>query len=170
MPNIEIHGLSPKVSEMLKEHIFKKLFADKPYVKEIVVTIVPSEVTDAKGSEQPFLRILSPDPEETKEILGILERKIPDIDLEYVKIEKFIPKKTVKEEKDRRGPISEFVGDIPVANSYFSGDLTKMTKEQLQARFNELEAADSDDEDSDEAFANRMGETDAIQAELKRRQ
>ena len=167
MPNIEIHGSSPKVSEMLKEHIFKKLFADKPYVEEMVVTIVPSKGTDVKGFQQPFFRLLSSDSKETKEILGILERMIPGIDIEYVKIEKFIPKKTVKEEKDRRGPISEFVGDIPVANSYFSGDLTKMTKEQLQARLNELAAADSDDEDSDEAFANRMGEMDAIQAELK---
>ena len=93
MPNIEIYGSSPKISEMLKEHLFKELFADKPYVKEIVVTIVPSEVTDVEGFQQPFLRLLSSDSEEAKEILGILERKIPDIDLEYVKIEKFIPKK-----------------------------------------------------------------------------
>jgi len=92
MPNIEIHGASPKVSEMLKKHIFK-LFTDKPYAEEIVVTVVPSEVTDVKGFEQLFLRILSSNTEEAKEISEILGRIIPDIGIEYIKIEKFIPKK-----------------------------------------------------------------------------
>lgn len=93
MPNIEIHGLKREVSKALRDDIFQKFFSDKPYVKEMVVTIVPSEVTDVENRKQPFLRILSSASEETGEILGILVEKIPDIDLEYVKIEKFIPKK-----------------------------------------------------------------------------
>jgi len=93
MPDIETHGLKREVAEALKSDIFKKYFSDKPYIGEMVVTIVPSEVTDVDGRKQPFLRLLSSDPGEADEILRTLERKIPDIDLEYVEIKKFIPKK-----------------------------------------------------------------------------
>ena len=93
MPNIEIHGLSKEVAEALRDDIFKKYFSDIPYVEEMVVTIVPSEVTDVEGRKQPFLRLLSSDFGEMDVIPRILEEKIPDIDLECVKIEKFIPKK-----------------------------------------------------------------------------
>ena len=34
------------------------------------------------------------DSEEANEILQILEKKLPTIDVEYVKVEKFIPRKT----------------------------------------------------------------------------
>ncbi len=68
-----------------------------------------------------------------------------------------------------RGPISGFVGDIPITNSYFSGDLSKMYIEELQARLRRLSATDPDDEDCDEAFENRMTEISAINEEIKKR-
>ncbi len=71
---------------------------------------------------------------------------------------------------EKRGPILGYVGDIPIVNSYYSGELSGMTVEQLQARFGEVSAADSDDEDSDEGFMARMDEMDAIRTEIKRKQ
>ena len=93
MPNIEIYGYNSAVSKVLRKQIFEELFVDKPYVKEMVVTIIPSKVADTKGWEQPFIRLLSSNSEEAEEILEIVEEKLPGIDIEYVKIEKFIPKK-----------------------------------------------------------------------------
>ena len=72
--------------------------------------------------------------------------------------------------EEKRGLILGYVGDIPVANPYYSGKLSGMTVEQLQARLRELNAADEADEDSDETFMARMGEMDAIRAEIKRKQ
>ncbi len=93
MPNIEIHGSLAECSKMLREMLFNQLFVGTPYIGEMVVTIVPSEVTDAKGSQQPFFRLFSPDPKEAEGILEILERNVPGIDVEYIRIEKFVPKK-----------------------------------------------------------------------------
>lgn len=70
----------------------------------------------------------------------------------------------------RRGPISGFVGGIPIVNTSYSGRLTGMSKQALLARLSELLAADPDDEDCDEAFGNRMDEISAVQRELQRRQ
>jgi len=36
--------------------------------------------------------------------------------------------------EEKRGPILGYVGDIPVANPYYSGKLAGMTVEQLQTR------------------------------------
>lgn len=72
--------------------------------------------------------------------------------------------------EEKRGPILGYVGDIPVANRYYSGKLSQMTLEQLQAKLRELSAADEADEDSDEGFMARTDEMDAIRAEIKRKQ
>lgn len=72
--------------------------------------------------------------------------------------------------EEERGPILGHVGDIPLANPYYSGELSGLTIEQLQARLRQLSAADPDDEDSDEGFMARMDEMDAIKAEIKRKQ
>lgn len=72
--------------------------------------------------------------------------------------------------EEKRGPILGHVGDIPVANPYYSGNLIGMSPKRLQARLEELNAADPGDEDSDEGFMARMDEMDAIKAEIKRRQ
>src|SRR4030042_775959 len=93
MPNIEIHGfhVGLKDSNMLRLQIFE-LFKDRPFVNDMVVTAIESHVCDVKGQSQPFLRLLSSDAEEAEEILQVLGEKLPGIDVEYVKIERFIPK------------------------------------------------------------------------------
>ena len=68
-----------------------------------------------------------------------------------------------------RGPISEMIGGIPIANTSYSGDLTQMSVERLRARLRELAAADPYDEDCDEAFENRQQEMSTVQQELKSR-
>ena len=72
--------------------------------------------------------------------------------------------------EEKRGPILGYVGDVPVANPYYSGKLAGMTVEQLQARLRKLSVADEADEDSDEGFMARMDEMDAVKAEIKRKQ
>lgn len=67
----------------------------------------------------------------------------------------------------KRGPICGRVGGVAIVNSYYSGDLTKMSPEALGARLGELAATDPNDEDCDEAFENRQDEVAAIQAELE---
>ena len=102
MPNIEIYGFSEnwkghtnetdwENAEALKRRIFE-LFEGRPFVRDMVVTIVDSDTTDAKNHSQPFLRLLSSNAREARRILQILDDKIPSIDVEYVKIERFIPK------------------------------------------------------------------------------
>lgn len=69
--------------------------------------------------------------------------------------------------ENERGPISEVVGgDILIANSHYSGNLTEMSDETLKNRLADLLDADPDDEDSDEAFTNCQIEISAIEAEL----
>ena len=102
MPNIEIYGFSENWkghtnetdwdnAEALKRRIFE-LFEGEPFVKDMVVTIVDSDTTDAKNHPQPFLRLLSSNAREARRILQILEKKMSGIDVEYVKIVRFIPK------------------------------------------------------------------------------
>ena len=69
-----------------------------------------------------------------------------------------------------RGPISEFVGDIPIVNTSYSGDLTQMSEDGLRATLRVLVAAGLDDDDeSDEAFENRQAEISAVRQELEHR-
>lgn len=71
--------------------------------------------------------------------------------------------------EEKRGSVLGYVGDIPVANPYYSGELNQMTLEQLYVRLGELREADETDEDSDEGFLARTAEMDAIEAEIKQR-
>lgn len=71
------------------------------------------------------------------------------------------------EEKYKRSRILGYVGDVPVANTAYSGDLEKMTIEELAARHRELEK--EPDPDSDEGFEAKMQELEAIRAELKKK-
>jgi len=69
-----------------------------------------------------------------------------------------------------RGPISGMVGDIPIANTSYSGDLTQMSEDELRTRLRHLVAAGLDDDDEcDEAFESRQAEIGAVRQELKRR-
>jgi len=70
-------------------------------------------------------------------------------------------------EEKNRSPILGYVGDIPVANTAYSGNLVEMTVEQLKDRYQELR--NKPDPDSDEGFEAKMQEMDAICNELKKK-
>jgi len=92
MPNIEIHGQFRNLNTpaVLERNIFN-LFSDRPYAKEMVVTFCNDHVHDMHGNEQPFLRLANSCQEHTEEILERLETL--DIDIEHLRLEKFIPRK-----------------------------------------------------------------------------
>jgi len=92
MPNIEIHGQfgNPNIPTVLERRIFN-LFSDRPYVDEMVVTFCNDHVHDANGNDQPFIRLANSCQEHTEEILERL--KTLNIDIEHLRLEKFIPKK-----------------------------------------------------------------------------
>lgn len=69
----------------------------------------------------------------------------------------------------RRGSISGWVGDIPIVNTAYSGELSDMSTRDLERRRAELVAEDPDDEECDEAFMNRQEETSAIIREIEKR-
>ena len=66
-----------------------------------------------------------------------------------------------------RGSILGYVGDVPVVNTAYSGNLAEMTIQQLKDRLWDLRHAP--DPDTDEGFEAKMIEIDAIQAELKKK-
>ncbi len=88
MPNIELHGYFERPGA-LELKIFD-LFKDKPYVDEMVVTCCNDHVHDAKGNNQPFIRLVNSCQEHTEEIIEVL--KTLHIDIEHLKLEAFIPK------------------------------------------------------------------------------
>ena len=92
MPNIEIHGLSKKRAENLREKIFKE-FEGEPWLKETVVTICPSIVRDSRGENQPFIRLIDDVADSTTR--KILAKLTPlKLDIELLKLYLFSPKIT----------------------------------------------------------------------------
>ena len=109
MPNIEIHGFATltfdsPVSTKTGYQVFLdekaywwrnsiwKLFSDKPYRSDMVVTIVPDHVSDKNLYRQPFLRVVSTPSDHLKEIVEIL--KTLNIDIEVQMLSAFFPKKS----------------------------------------------------------------------------
>ena len=93
MPNIEIHGLSLQEWNELRKKIFK-LFEDKPYVDEMVVTVFQDAVFDKRGSSRPFIRLVNSSQEFSDEMRAeeILEAlKTLNIDIEHLELKVFIP-------------------------------------------------------------------------------
>lgn len=97
MPNVEIHGLNLVAARELKRIIFR-LFREKPHVKEMVVTISLDYVENEEGNSQPYLRLANSCQEHTGEIIETLESL--DMDIEHLRLEKFIPKKSSREAKE----------------------------------------------------------------------
>ena len=90
MPNIEIHGMGKRAeANELANKIFE-IFAGKPYVDEMVVTIFDTFVRDKKGNSQPFLRLANSCQEHTEEIITIL--RWLNMDIEYLELKAFYPK------------------------------------------------------------------------------
>lgn len=92
MPNIEIHGLAINRARDLRFEIFS-VFNNEPYVKEMVVTIFPTQVLDMNGETQPFLRLVNDCQKNTKRIIGKLKKF--GLDIEHARLEKFYPKVSV---------------------------------------------------------------------------
>lgn len=89
MPNVEIHGLDKGAARGARKQIFD-MFAGGSYVDEMVVTIYPTEVTNAKGTSQPFLRLANSCQAHTGEIIKRL--KALGMDIERLELAEFIPK------------------------------------------------------------------------------
>lgn len=89
MPNIEIHGLSNSEAHGVCKQIFD-MFAGGLYVDEMVVTIFTTEVTDARGTSRPFLRLANSYRAHTREIVERL--KSLNMDIERIELSEFIPK------------------------------------------------------------------------------
>jgi len=89
MPNIEIHGLSNLMARDVRKQIFD-MFAGGLYVDEMVVTIFPTEVTDARGKRRTFLRLANSYQAHTREIVERL--KGLNMDIERIELAEFIPK------------------------------------------------------------------------------
>ena len=70
-------------------------------------------------------------------------------------------------EEKKRSPILGYVGDVPIANTAYSGNLAEMTIDQLSLRFWKLR--DKPAPDSDEGFEAKMREMDAICEEFKKK-
>lgn len=89
MPNIEIHGFDEKEAEKLREDIFA-LFQGNSYFDDMVVTIYPNTVKNRDRHDQPFVRLVKSSETQSQEMIEQLH--LLGIDVEYLRLEKFIPK------------------------------------------------------------------------------
>lgn len=92
MPNIEIHGYPHKNGEMsteansLSDEIIE-LTSDLPFKEQMVITVYGTHCFDRKKDSQPFIRILSSDPDH---ILPLVEVLIPlGVDIETANLTGF---------------------------------------------------------------------------------
>lgn len=88
MPNIEICGFSALDSQELKEKI-KGLLLGTPF-EEMDVAVLPDIKQILKRHREPFITFFSSRPWEAKEILRILKRGLPDINIEHVKVSRLV--------------------------------------------------------------------------------
>lgn len=93
MPNIEIHGQS-KAEAILTRLSIRIALASASYADKVVTTVIESSVKDLSDKKQPFLRIaLTPDAMgHLDHIVELLRLNKVDLDIEVLKLEKFIPK------------------------------------------------------------------------------
>jgi len=96
MPNVEIHGFRLGTGYGLRTQILE-LFQAKSWNKEYVVTIIPSEVTDCDGTEQPFIRLVNTPSPDNDAIIAELKKL--ELDIELLELKAFIPKQLMASEK-----------------------------------------------------------------------
>lgn len=98
MPNIEIHGMGKREEAgQLAKRIFQ-VFADRPYVDEMVVTICDTIVQDKNGNSHPFLRLANSCQDHTEEI--IQELRGLGLDIEHLELKAFYPKQELERYSD----------------------------------------------------------------------
>lgn len=89
MPNIEIHGIGKNDAIELRNRIYFDLFCSKPYIFDIVITIVINDTQDVCRENQPFLRVYAtPNNQYADEIENVL-RGI-GLDIERIELKKFV--------------------------------------------------------------------------------
>ncbi len=94
MPTIEVYGITKGKVEFLRRLLVNAL-KDASCANKLVISFVPSEVTDLKDKSQPFFRILMT-MEAARE--GVVKELVPLLeplgyDIELVEMRGFIPKK-----------------------------------------------------------------------------
>ncbi|TSD02567.1 MAG: hypothetical protein Athens071416_624 [Parcubacteria group bacterium Athens0714_16] len=92
MPNIEIHGLDFHNANLVKERIDKAMIKNGLKDEAITTTYdVKTESCDGEKTRQPFLRICSSE-DNGEQIAEMILHENVDMDIEIVKLQKFIPK------------------------------------------------------------------------------
>lgn len=95
MPNIEIHGLVAgnhwSDAVKMRREIFQ-LLSNKSYAQEVIVTVFRDVVSDQKGSDRPYLRIVTTDVPFIGELVVLLQEL--NIDIELQKLIGFYPKES----------------------------------------------------------------------------
>ena len=90
MPNIEIHGLLIDDAKKFRQYVFTA-FRNESFLREMVVTIFPTEVKDCDDRDQPFFRVFNSHSEDDEKIITILHETF-HMDIEYPPPGKFVPK------------------------------------------------------------------------------
>ncbi len=92
MPNVLIHGLSGPDAERMRLVIFRRLGELGEKVENLVVTEVPSNVSDQVCASQPFLELRTTpdmDKNDTSQIIAVL-RTLSYV--EHIEIKSFPPR------------------------------------------------------------------------------
>jgi len=87
MPNIEIHGMEKQIAEKERGNIFK-LFQEKEYIRDIVVTIFLTDVRDRRYRKLPFIRLVSTSESYFREVVTLLSKL--GFDLEVLELQQFV--------------------------------------------------------------------------------
>ena len=95
MPNIQIHGMGIGSGSDLTRSSIINACKGAEYASELVVETCHSSVTDLKGRQQPYLKIVAPADSLDKHLDDILKRLEPlNMDTEVGELRRFIPKKS----------------------------------------------------------------------------
>lgn len=87
MPNIEIHGMETQMAEEERRNIFR-LFQAEAYVRDIVVTIFPTDTRDRRGRKIPFIRLVSNSEPYLQGVITLLLKL--GLDIEILELQRFI--------------------------------------------------------------------------------
>jgi uncharacterized protein YqhQ len=112
MPNIEIHGLSMPDANRKRGAVLEGLM-NQPFINDLVVTIFPTEVRNAKGREMPFFRLLNSVSGREEDIIIPFLRSL-GLDVEHLRLASFYEARTEEEdveskEKKTENPVLECI-------------------------------------------------------------
>lgn len=91
MPNVEIHGLDQTTAIDVRKKIFVVLSALRGFkIDDLVVTIFPTNVSDATGKSSPFLRLVDTPNDNWCAVTDTLRTALR-MDVEYMRLYNFLP-------------------------------------------------------------------------------